>query len=54
MRNAGSVAVSSGADRTDPETLRPLSFGGASDVTVAAGSSRLSDPVKRTQRTSVR
>ncbi len=42
---AASVAISAGGASIDPETSRPLTFGGASSITVPPGAPALSDPV---------
>ena len=45
---AASVARSAGADQTVPGTLRQLTFRGSQQVSIPAGTSTLSDPVKLT------
>jgi lysophospholipase L1-like esterase len=39
------VAVSAGADRTEPSSDQPVLFGGVAAITIPAGASILSDPV---------
>lgn len=49
----GNIAVSTGGDGIDSDTIKPLTFGGSSSVTIPAGERMVSDslhfPVKRGQ-----